>query len=56
LHAKGPGFVPTTEKKKCFKKELWRWTVVMFARYECVVIGLTAMCLPTQTSSTIIDP
>jgi hypothetical protein len=29
--------------------------VVMVASYECLVIGLAAMCLPTQTTSTIIE-
>jgi hypothetical protein len=27
-------FVPTTEKKKCFKREMWRWIRVMVAHYE----------------------
>jgi hypothetical protein len=42
-------------RKKLFK-ESWRWTVVMVAHCECMVIGPTAMCLPTQTTYTIVDP
>jgi hypothetical protein len=41
----------TTEKKEVSKR-----AVEVAAHYECMVMGLIAMCLPTQTTDATMDP